>query len=365
MKDEVTDAAGAPPGDGKNEPREGGRAESDRSLRDGVRLSREDVVWAYRVLLDRDPESEEMVLTKQRAWRTMQNLRRDIVSSEEFLERNPSSSAHTPAVVIAELPGSLRLFVNLSDLAIGLCIIRDQYEKSEIAFVRSVVKPGQTVVDVGANIGFFSIVMGDLVGPSGHVLAFEPLLQNSDLLERSRTENRMDDRIVLRRVLVGETAGEAELIALRLDRGALNSGGAYLRRPGEAVPARHDLHRLAMTSLDSETLPGRVSFIKIDVEGAEPFVLRGAKDRLLNDRPTVLCEMNPDQLVRVAGCSSSELIAEMECLGYHCRALEDGKLSPPIWRWASDYVGSVVFLPSDTPEDDRAEAIVYPPVRPE
>lgn len=352
MTEEKADAIGAPAADRQDEPSGVGPAEGARSSRDGTRLSREDVVWAYRVLLDRDPESEEMVQNKLAAWRTMPNLRRDIVSSEEFLERNPPATSHTPAVVIAELPGSLRLFVHLSDLSIGLCIIRGQYEESEMAFVRSVVKPGQTVIDVGANIGLYSIVMGDLVGSSGRVFAFEPLFQNSDLLERSVTENRMGDRIVLRRVLVGETAGEAELIDLPLDRGSWNSGGAYLRRADEPVPAGHDLHRIAMTSLDSETLPGRVSFIKIDVEGAEPFVLRGAKKLLLEDRPTILCEMNPTQLIRVAGCSSSELIAEMECLGYHCRALEDGKLSPPIWRWGSEDVGSVAFLPG-SPEEDR------------
>jgi FkbM family methyltransferase len=321
-------------------------------------LDREFIVWAYKLLLDREPESEDAIAAMQTAWGTTRDLRRALMASPEFRAKNPESLAYTPEsnVVIAQLPSSLRLFVDLSDVAIGLNIARGRYEASELAFVQRSVKRGQTVLDIGANIGLFSIVMGDLVGPDGRVHAFEPLQQNLALLERSIRENRMEERIAVRRALVGDAAGERQLVSLSLQEGAMNSGGAYLQTPGSPAPAGHTVQSVPMVTLDTEEFGSPVSFIKIDVEGAEPFVFRGAKRLLATDRPVILCEINPRQLERVAGCGGSDFIAELAALGYRCFELESGNPAALIEHWGDRSVGSVVFLPRESPERARSVA---------
>jgi FkbM family methyltransferase len=312
-------------------------------------LNREFIIWAYRLLLDRDPESEEAIAAMQTACSSTQDLRRAIMVSQEFRGKNPEDLAYTPesTVVIAELHGSLRLFVDLSDIAIGLNIARGRYEPSEIAFIRGEVKPGQTVLDIGANIGFFSIVMGALVGPNGHVYAFEPVAENADLLERSIHENGMEERITLKRETVGEEDGERQLVTLGLESGALNSGGAYLLPPEMAPPPGHELRTVPIVTLDRQNLRSPVSLIKIDVEGAEPLAFRGARGLLRSDRPVILSEINPTQLQKVSGCTPAEFISEMKTLRYGCFALEDGRPAGPVNAWSSSSIRSVVFLPDE------------------
>src|SRR3954462_6304464 len=132
-------------------------------------LTRDHVVWAYRLLLDRDPENDDVIGPKLAGSRDTRELRHHLMTSAEFQDKN-RDYAHTndPTLVIKELggPGNPRLFVDLSDHVIGLGIVRGQYEEDEIAFVRGVLKEGDTAVDVGAHIGFFTMQMAALVGPS-------------------------------------------------------------------------------------------------------------------------------------------------------------------------------------------------------
>src|SRR5215470_19923724 len=125
-------------------------------------LTRDHVVWAYRLLLDRDPESEDAIGPKLAGSRDTSELRRHLMTSAEFQEKN-RDYAHTNdrTVVIKELggPGNPRLFVDLADHVIGLSIVRGHYETDEVAFMRSVLKPGCTAIDVGAHIGFFAVQM--------------------------------------------------------------------------------------------------------------------------------------------------------------------------------------------------------------
>src|SRR5438093_7096038 len=149
------------------------------------------------------------------AWRTTRDLRAEFMTSKEFRLRNPELGfVNAPNVVIKELDGGLRIFVDLSDYVIAMPITRGHFEPSEAEFVRRTVRTGQTVIDVGANVGFFTLLLGSIVGPTGKVFAFEPHARNAGLLERSIAENRFGDRVVLDRAAVGDRTGAAQLVVL-------------------------------------------------------------------------------------------------------------------------------------------------------
>jgi FkbM family methyltransferase len=317
------------------------RKETDTNEQHPGGLTRDHVVWAYRLLLDRDPENEDVIGPKLAGSRDTRDLRNHLITSAEFRDKN-RDYAHTNrrTVVIKEIGARtqcVRLFVDLADHVIGLPIVRDQYEREEIEFVRRHLKPGDIAIDVGAHIGFFTIVMADIVGPGGRVFSFEPLESNAELLERSVGENKFDERIVFERAAVGAKSGSA---TLTFPVETLNSGGAYLLRDGTAPLTGNLERKVALVALDEFKLPRPIRFIKMDVEGAEPQVLEGAKRLLQADRPLVLTELHPTQLQRASGITPDEFLTQLRGLGYRAEDLH----GQPIERAPAD-VASIVCVP--------------------
>jgi FkbM family methyltransferase len=293
-------------------------------------LTREHVVWAYRLLLDRDPESEDVIGPKLAGSRDTRELRHHLMTSAEFQQKN-RDYAHTNdrTIVIKELggPGSPRLFVDLADHVIGLSIVRGQYEGDEVAFMRTVLKPEDTALDVGAHIGFFAVQMAATVGGGGRVYAFEPFDANADLLARSIRENAFEDRVTLTRAAVGAAAGSA---ALTFPRETLNTGGAYLLRHGTAPLPGNLCREVPVVALDAMAIRRPVRFIKMDVEGAEPLVLDGAERIVTEDRPVILSELHPAQLARASGFTVAAFLQHIRTLGYQAHRLEGGRPGPRV-----------------------------------
>lgn len=307
-------------------------------------LTRDHVVWAYRLLLDRDPESEDVIGPKLAGSRNTQELRHHVMTSAEFQQKN-RDYAHTNdrTIVIVELrDGGPRLFVDLSDHVIGLNIVRGRYEAEEIAFVRSQLKPGDSAIDVGAHIGFFTMQMAASVGASGKVYAFEPFDANAELLERSIAENEYGDQVEFRRAAVGARSGTAEL-TFPLE--TLNTGGAYLLKEGSAPLGGNQVRRVPLVALDDLALKRPVRLIKMDVEGAEPQVVRGGTRMLREDRPVILSELHPLQLARASATTADAFLRDLAAIGYRAHAMEHGAPGPPIEHAPEDALVSIVLLP--------------------
>jgi FkbM family methyltransferase len=313
----------------------------------GGALSRDHIIWAYRILLDRDPENEAAIAPKLRGCQSTRQLRADIVTSQEYQEKN-RDFAHTNrrTVVIKELDGGPRLFVDLSDHAIGLPIVRGQFEQSELALVRRMVKPGDHVLDVGAHIGFFAIHMAALVGPAGTVTAFEPFEENAELLERSIRENAFGGRVRLERAAVSRASGR---VALAFATETLNSGGAFVVTDGRAIEG-HAVRHVPGVALDDLLLPRPIAFIKMDVEGAEPLALEGAAQLIAADRPVILSELHADQLARVSGRTADAFLSQLRNLEYRAFRVEAGQRGAELTIAPSDSVCSVTLVPRERPD---------------
>lgn len=153
-------------------------------------------------------------------------------------------------------------------------------------FLTYFLRPGDTFVDVGAHFGYFSALAGTLVGPQGHVIAFEPDRRNFALLERNL--GTCEAAVTAKCVAVAERAGQVR----------------FLRHPRE--PGHHRL--ITVASPDAVTVPaislsealadaGTVRCIKIDVQGAERAVLEGLRGllraQLAGRQPFIVVEIAP------------------------------------------------------------------------
>ena len=308
-------------------------------------LTRDHVIWAYRVLLDREPAGDEL-LQAVTGYGSVQALRRAILSSEEYERQNPDVlHPGERAVVIHELEPGLRLFVDLADHPIGPAIVRNRYERNELDFVRRTVRPGQHVVDAGAHVGFFTLHLAALVGHHGSVQSFEPVDENADWLGRSVQENGLEGRVHLERAALGAAAGPGMLVCPRGSRSRA-TGAAFLHARGDSIePQGCELRPVQVVTLDNRIGSRPVAFIKLDVKGAEPLALRGGARLLREDRPVVLSDVHPALLERVSRTRPRDFIAEMARAGYRCHLLGAGIPGAVIGDVPGPGAAQVVFVP--------------------
>ena len=264
------------------------------------------------------------------------------MSSEEFRVKNPDVALSGGSTLVIKPLGHARLWIDLADHVIGVPILRDQYEPEVVQLAVSLVRPGDVAVDVGAHIGYFAVSLAQAVGPTGIVHAFEPLDRNADLLERSIVESGYADRLRLVRAAVSDRAGDA---TLRFARETLNTGGAFLSDAATEHDEGLTTARVRTVTLDGADLRRPVRLIKMDVEGAEPMVVRGARSLLAADRPYLLSEIHPEQLARVSGATPSALLDELAACGYRAHRVEDGRIGTELRAEDITAITTVVLQP--------------------
>ena len=179
--------------------------------------------------------------------------------------------------------------------------------------IKERLKPGDTFVDIGANVGFFTLYTSHLVGPQGRIYAFEPNPEVFARLKRNVELNRLVN-VWIYPVALSDHKGASALFLGPPD----NSGAASLRRTASATAIQVPLDTFDDAFRDLGV--ARVAMIKIDVEGAEVLVLTRAVDTLRRDHPEILCEVSEWSL-ECMGSSSDELFQFLADLGYKWRRL--------------------------------------------
>lgn len=196
------------------------------------------------------------------------------------------------------------------------------WEPALTAYVLDTIKPGQNVVDVGAHIGYFTLIMSRLVGKGGRVLAFEPDPDNFDLLQANLRLNRIRN-VVVESKAVSDRAGKAGLYTSND-----NTGDHRLY----ASPARRAVHEVDTVSLDGYLGEGDgpVHFVKIDTQGLEPQILDGMSALIERNRPWLVLaiEFSPG-LLRCSGGDVNDLLHQLERLRAKAFWLSD---DAPSWR---------------------------------
>jgi FkbM family methyltransferase len=243
--------------------------------------------------------------------------------------------------VIKETEFGVRIWCSLDERAISRPVLLDVYELAETRFIAATVRPGELAVDAGANIGYHALHLARLVGDSGFVIAFEPVPYLAEALAASVTENRFA-QLSVQRLALDERAG---VLPLRHAPRTANFGGAHFA-PDETPPPAHADETVTTVALDDVVAGRHCSFLKMDVEGAEPRVIRGSRATLEAGRPVILAELHNRQLRIVSASCADDFIAQMSALAYRCSRLNgDGTRGHSLERYADETPLNVVFDP--------------------
>jgi FkbM family methyltransferase len=168
------------------------------------------------------------------------------------------------------------------------------------------VRPGSTVVDVGANVGFFTLKFARWVGEQGCVIAIEPDLENFEALARQMAGAGMEGRVRLH-----QAAAVAEAGFVHFRRNELHPGDHRITFDAEAMLVR----AVTVDELVAQACARSVSLIKIDVQGAEMLVLEGAKRTLDTMRPALFVEVD-DRGLQDFGSSANAFLTYVAGAGY-------------------------------------------------
>lgn len=216
-------------------------------------------------------------------------------------------------------------------------MLHDRYEPEVGALIREHVDPDRDMVDVGANIGFFSVLAARLMR-QGRVLAVEPSDSAFARLQRNLDLNRVSDRVTLFHGALSDQTGEADLH--QIDGKEEYASLAPIRHASVA-DQQAGTQTTRLDTLDNlvEDFGLSPALVKIDVEGAEMRVLQGAGRTIATHRPVILCELAGDLLDQF-GTTPDAILQWLRERDYDIRDVADPHRAPD-----SRLHGEIVCLP--------------------
>ncbi len=189
-----------------------------------------------------------------------------------------------PDLALTRLTNGLLLYVDPQDETMSAHMIANGYWETWIySRVVSLISPGDTVIEVGANVGYYTTAMAAAVGPTGSVVAFEANQRLADLVTRSIHINGFSERATLIPKAAMDTTGETDFVTSRRQSGYGYATIWETTHHDDAV-----VNRVQTMRLDDLDL-ARVDLIRMDAEGSEPAVLRGAEQILIENPGIVVC----------------------------------------------------------------------------
>lgn len=212
-----------------------------------------------------------------------------------------------------------RMNVGLIDVIERAVYVSGSWDEHVALLMMDSLTEGQTVVDIGANIGYFTLLASKLVGTSGKVLAIEPSHRNLKKLCEHLWLN------VATNVAVLSVAAGRGKTRVSISFPTYNNCGAATLRPIKSLQS----HQALQVALDDvfEAHSIRPDFIKMDIEGFELEALRGMERTLRCCSPMVVCEIS-EKFLSELGQSTRELLAFMKDCGYSCEVISTSASIP-------------------------------------
>jgi FkbM family methyltransferase len=275
---------------------------------DNVLATEDDIYYAYRLLLGREPDAEgwealrKAIVAQQLS---PNELARGFMTSPEFVRRN-AEVMRSDEVCEVGLDG-FSLFVRPGDRDIGDSIRESRvYEPHVTLAMKELLRRGDVFVDVGANIGFFTNLAAYIVGSRGFVLAVEPMDKNVQLILRSLERNGFAHV----RVFACAASNREGRVAMRTDPGTSNG-----QPMADATAGPYTLYAQTLCLDDVASGLPKIDLVKLDIEGFELLAWRGFRKGLIRHRPRVLTEFHPYCMRKFVGVEPEEYLAELFAYG--------------------------------------------------
>lgn len=225
---------------------------------------------------------------------------------------------------------------------VGRCLFIGAFETAETEFIRQKIKVGDIFLDIGANAGFYTVIVSKIVGSSGHVYAFEPGERELNLLRRNIANNNLSNVTIVERAVSNEKS--TVRFAISHD-GAMNSL-SETNHPSQVVQEWKMVEATTIDDFIKDFNVTDIDFIKIDVEGAEHLVFEGAKQFLSIDKsrfPTILFESS-DLTASGFGYSVSDFLQKLDSLGLRICVLDEGSNPVDIIEYSKqEKIGNTIY----------------------
>jgi FkbM family methyltransferase len=241
---------------------------------------------------------------------------------EPYIRSGRLTDSHTQGQFTRVKRNDFLFDLDLTDF-IDQYVYLGAYEKQDYDELIRNMPAGGVFLDVGANIGIYTLAMARAAGPSGSVHSFEPNPANFERLGRHVLQNGLGN-VCLNQVAVGSAEGHAELnTPTRENSGAASLLATNMPERFEARPI--DVQVVSLNAYCAQRALNRVDVIKIDCQGYELHVLEGASRVLERFRPRILIEYDVDWLV-AANASGKQLCSLLDEAGYECCQMHHGRL---------------------------------------
>ena len=231
--------------------------------------------------------------------------------------RDKTTFTSLPGGVVVVKTDEMILGVPSDDWRLAACLsFGNHLEPGTEAWLKSFLKKGMTVVDVGANIGILSILMARQIGDSGKLYAFEPTKKTYEILRHNLALNGFEGakNITVFHKALADKDGETEFVEYQVC-----GHNSMYHMDEEAV----NITKVSMSSMDSLLGNEKIDLVKIDVEGAEPLVLEGMKDIIeKNPELRIILEFTPDNLLH-AGIQPIEFLQKLMESGFRIQCINE------------------------------------------
>lgn len=215
-----------------------------------------------------------------------------------------------------------KMYVDLRDLGVTVWLRRKGvYHPQMTKVFKDIISEGMTIVDIGANIGYFTLIAARLTGKKGKVFAFEPEPHNFDLLVRNIALNGYDNVIAVQKA-ISDKNGKAKLFVDRTSWGShsLMGGGKGFAQ--------------GVIEVETQTLDdyfkdyrGEINLIKIDIEGAEAIAFRGMWDTIRSSNGlAIITEFLPDFLAKY-DCSPNQFLQDILRYGFELYSIDEERMA--------------------------------------
>ena len=275
-----------------------------------------DIAKIYKKYLLRDPDREGLIhwinqISNNQI--SLDELEENIKNSPEFQLANQFKQGFT------NTSEGFDLWVDPNDEILSRSVVYDKvWEPATSKLIKDVIHSGDTGIDLGANIGYFTILMANLVGSSGKIFSFEPAPLNFKILQKNVQQNHLEN-VVLEQSAVGDTDGKIKLYLSN------TNSGWHKVFPTQFIDYEVSEKNIDVNicSLDKVFANKKIDFIKMDVEGYEWNAIRGGK-RIFEENHDIklIFEFFPMAL-RANGVKPDSILKYLLDVGFHIYVIDE------------------------------------------